>query len=154
MGGGACGLCPKSGSRARLPGFILLLGFSGTLFVVSILRSWGGYGGGGLLWVHFKLGMALSGLCERRRVCGLCPKSTIRRVRALPSEVYPAVKLQRYFTCGFDFRLWLPFTSTFVVLKDLSKKTSMNASCFHGNHIKTFILSKHCAILLEPFIHS
>ena len=153
MGGGELVGCVRSQGRGLAFRGLSCCWASAVLYLWFRFCGPGGVMGGGLLWVHFKLGMALSGLCERRRVCGLCPKSTIRRVRALPSEVYPAVKLQRYFTCGFDFRLWLPFASIFVVLKDLSKKTSMNASCFHGNHIKTFILSKHWAILLEPFIH-
>ena len=47
-GGGACGLCPKSKARGvlahRLPRFILLVSFSDTLLVVSILDS---------LWLPF-----------------------------------------------------------------------------------------------------
>ena len=40
---------------------------------------------------------------------------------ASPSEVYPAGKLQRHFTCGFDFRhsLWLSFVAAFSALKGL-----------------------------------
>ena len=37
-------------------------------------------------------------------VCGLCPKLRVQRARSLASEVYPALKLQCHFTCGFDFR--------------------------------------------------
>ena len=55
-------------------------------------------------------------------VCGWCSRSRARRVRALPSEVYPAGKHQWDFTCGFVFRhsLWLPFAATFAVLKGLN----------------------------------
>ena len=35
---------------------------------------------------------------------GLCPKFRARYVRASPSEVFPAGKLQGHFTCGFDYR--------------------------------------------------
>ena len=43
-------------------------------------------------------------------------------VRAAPSVVYPAGKLQWHFTCGFDFGhcLWLPFVTAFTVLKGLN----------------------------------
>ena len=35
---------------------------------------------------------------------GLCPKLSARYVRASPSEVFPAGKLQGHFTYGFDYR--------------------------------------------------
>ena len=59
--------------------------------------------------------------CGRGRACGLCPKSGAQRVRASPSEVYPAAKLHWHFVCGFDFRhsLWLQFETAFTVLKGL-----------------------------------
>ena len=55
---------------------------------------------------------------------GLCPKSRARYVRASPSEVFPAGKLQGHFTCGFDYRhsLWFPLEVAFVVLKGLKLK--------------------------------
>ena len=50
--------------------------------------------------------------------CGLCPKSRDRCTR-LVFRSYPAGKVQRHFTFGFDFRhsLWLPFVAGFAVLK-------------------------------------
>ena len=91
FGGSACG--------PRLPGFVLLVGFSGAL----------GMG------CHCHLGWLLQSWGVINSSCGAwC-------VRTSPSEVYPAGKLQWHFTCGFDFRnsLWLPFKAAFPVLKVL-----------------------------------
>ena len=52
------------------------------------------WGGGGCLWVVSKV-------------------ESSERARALPSEVYPAGKLQWHFTCGHS--LWLPFIAGFTV---------------------------------------
>ena len=48
------------------------------------------------------------------------------RAHTLLSEVYPAVKLQWHFPCGFDFRhsLRLPFVATFAVLKGLIRQNT------------------------------
>ena len=44
---------------------------------------------------------------------------------------YPAGKLQRHFTCDFDFRhsLWLPFEAVFAVLKGLKSAPSFQYTC-------------------------
>ena len=95
-----------------------------------------GYSGGGgfrpLLWVlpsRAVRGGLFRGIGDWRfpdRVGarGLCPKSRARYVRASPSEVFPAGKLQGHFTCGFDYRhsLWFPLEVAFVVLKGLKLK--------------------------------
>ena len=47
--------------------------------------------------------------------CGMCLNSRGRRVRASPSEVYPAAKLQWHFTCGFDFSHLWPLLHTWRV---------------------------------------
>ena len=116
---------------------MLLVGFSGTLLVVSaldmvcdchlgsLLRSWGGcwwflWG----IWVLVGLGVALSGLLWGGRggggVVG-CVQGRELGARTSPSEVYPAGKLHWHFTCGLDFKhsLWLPFETAFAVLKEL-----------------------------------
>ena len=82
---------------------MLLLSFSGTLLVVSILVAV--YGG--LLMVpvgamgHFWGGMALSRLWEV--LWAVFKDESLRR--ACPAfEFDLAGKLQRHFTCGLDFR--------------------------------------------------
>ena len=75
----------------RLLGFILLMGFSGALLVSVLDMVWiaicGCFCGPGAPGWPFP---GWGG----RGACGLCPKSRSRCARALPSEVYPAGKLQ------------------------------------------------------------
>ena len=53
---------------------------------------------------------------------GLSQVESSARVPASSPEVYPAGKLQRQLTCGFDFRhsLLLPFVAAFAVPKGLT----------------------------------
>ena len=92
---------------------------------------WAAFAWSGFVGFHFgALGLvaAQSGFGPFRAVVGegewgasgLCPKFSSR---ALPSEVYPAGKLQWHFTCGFNFSLWLPFVGGFAVLKGLNLRT-------------------------------
>ena len=85
----------------RLPGSILLVGFTGASLALYLRFRFRAVGGGGLWAVLRVRGLALAG--------------------ALPCEVYPVGKLQGHFTCGFDFRhsLWLPFVAALAVLKGL-----------------------------------
>ena len=69
----------------------LIRGVNGGFAVFEVALGWGCPG-----W------LALSGLWEGV-ACGLCPKSKARRAR-LTFEDYPADKLRRHFTCGFDFK--------------------------------------------------
>ena len=77
------------------------------------------------LWVLLDLRIALSRLWERGGggLMGFVQSWEFgARTRPSPFEVYPAGKLQCYFTYGFNFRhsLWLPFTAAFAVLKGLN----------------------------------
>ena len=119
----ACVLCPKSRARRThapsLRRFILLVSFSDTFLVVSILdiaydyhlrplwQSWGCYNGScgnyGSLLARDSPFQAVGVLWAVSRVGG-------------SARVYAW-----YFTCGFDFRnnLWLPFEAAFSGLRGL-----------------------------------
>ena len=74
---------------------------------LSVLRS---------EWVLFRLGWPFPGC---RRACRLCLDQELS-ARTSSWRVYPAGKLQRHFTCGFDFRhLRLLFVVRLSVLKGL-----------------------------------
>ena len=113
--GGSCRLSLKLELDTRapcLPRFILLISFSDTLLVVSIVTTF--VVQKGLLIVPvgtralFNLGSTLLRLCVcvsgRRESFGLSLKSGARHARALSSEVSPVGELPRHISCGFDFR--------------------------------------------------
>ena len=98
------------------------------------------------LWLLFVAGFAVLGRNYGWGSLWTVSRDEISAPRcASPTEVYPAGKLQWYFTCGFDFRhdLWLPFVASFSVLKGLMaidytihlitiSKTKINVDLFHN----------------------
>ena len=96
------------------------------------------------LWLLFVAGFAVLGRNYGWGSLWTVSRDEISAPRcASPNEVYPAGKLQWYFTCGFDFRhdLWLPFVASFSVLKGLMaidytihlitiSKTKLMSICF------------------------